>query len=148
LTPPSVIGLLISYRGFKELALVAGSAGNVWAIDADMGRVFWHRHLDSSAKSAGCGAATPAVIPPMNFAARPRRPAVTATSIPPVPSARASTGTANGSPRSVFALAGDGVLHQLNSANGTDQFPPLPFVPANAKASALTVHDGVVYTTT
>src|SRR5207244_1184757 len=81
------------------------------------------------------------------LAARPRRPAVTATSVPPVPSARA-TGTANGSPRSVFALASDGVLHQLNGANGTDQFPPLPFVPANAKVSVLTVQDNIVYTTT
>src|SRR5215469_16035327 len=26
--PPVVIGLLISYRGFKELAFVAGSSGN------------------------------------------------------------------------------------------------------------------------
>jgi len=31
---------------------------------------------------------------------------------------------------------------------GPNQFPPLPFVPANAKASALTVQDGIVYTTT
>src|SRR2546430_15669109 len=36
LTPPSVIGLLISYRGFKELAMVAGGNNNVWAIDADL----------------------------------------------------------------------------------------------------------------
>src|SRR5260370_25237248 len=34
LTPPVIIGLLISYRGFKELALVAGSSRNVRAIDA------------------------------------------------------------------------------------------------------------------
>src|SRR4051794_15554779 len=47
LTPPSVIGLLISYRGFKELALVAGSSDNVWAIDADTERLFWHRRLNS-----------------------------------------------------------------------------------------------------
>src|SRR5580704_6377322 len=34
LTPPVLIGLLISYRGFKELAFVAGS-DKLWAIDAD-----------------------------------------------------------------------------------------------------------------
>src|SRR5260370_3643121 len=43
LTPPAIIGLLISYRGFKELALVAGSSRNVWAIDAAMDRVFCKR---------------------------------------------------------------------------------------------------------
>src|ERR1700733_7684656 len=33
LTPPVMIGLLISYRGFKELAFVAGSSNNMFAID-------------------------------------------------------------------------------------------------------------------
>src|ERR1700722_14926976 len=35
LTPPIVIGLLISYRGFKELGLVSNSAGDLWALDVD-----------------------------------------------------------------------------------------------------------------
>src|SRR5947209_9298729 len=48
LTPPVVIGLLISYRGFKELAFVAGSSDNMWAIDADMDRIFWKKHFEYS----------------------------------------------------------------------------------------------------
>src|SRR5579862_3283190 len=47
LTPPVIIGNLISYRGFKELAFVAGSSGGFWAIDADLERLFWQRHFDS-----------------------------------------------------------------------------------------------------
>ena len=145
LTSPAIIGLLISYRGFKELALVAGSSGNVWAIDADMDRVFWKRQFDLPS-AAGCGAPMPALTPPMNFAARPRgaaaRPASPAAASPRV------VGTGFGAPRSVFALASDGMLHQLNSSDGSDQFPPLKFVPPGAKASSLTVQDGVIYTTT
>ena len=35
LTPPVVIGLLISYKGFKELGFVAGNSGDLWSIDLD-----------------------------------------------------------------------------------------------------------------
>ncbi len=80
LTPPVIIGLLISYRGFKELAFVAGSAGNMWAIDVDMDRIFWQKQFDTRSKAkAGsapdaCGGVTaiPALIPPINFGVRPR----------------------------------------------------------------------------
>jgi hypothetical protein len=76
LTPPVVIGLLISYRGFKELAFVAGNSGNMWAIDVDMDRIFWQKHIDNDSKTKGACAggvkAIPALIPPINFGVRPR----------------------------------------------------------------------------
>jgi hypothetical protein len=162
LTPPVIIGNLISYRGFKELAIMAGSSGNVWAIDADMDRMFWQKHLDSSpdtprvAKSSCSGAmiATPALTPPLNFGAGrgPRRPATpgappTAAGAPAPASGRVG-GTGFGRTRSVFVLARDGMLRQINSADGSDQFPPLKFVPPAAVTSNLTLQDGVVYTTT
>src|SRR2546423_11658979 len=40
LTPPVVIGMLISYRGFKELAFVAGGSHTLLGIDAGLGRDF------------------------------------------------------------------------------------------------------------
>jgi outer membrane protein assembly factor BamB len=40
------------------------------------------------------------------------------------------------------------MLRQINSADGSDQFPPLKFVPPASNASSLTLHDGVLYTTT
>src|ERR1700730_10366552 len=57
LTPPVIIGRLISYRGFKELAFVAGASDNLWSIDADTDRMFWQKHLESSkaAKSSCSG---------------------------------------------------------------------------------------------
>lgn len=152
LTPPVMIGRLISYRGFKELAFVTGSSGKVWAIDVDMDRIFWQKDLDGGPEPHGANSACidrvtaiPALTPPLNFARRRDRPA--AGSVPAPPAARgAETGFAGRHP--LFVVAGDGKLHQLNTSDGSDQFPPLNFVPAGAKASSLSVHDGVLYTTT
>ncbi|MDQ6663238.1 MAG: PQQ-binding-like beta-propeller repeat protein [Acidobacteriota bacterium] len=150
LTPPVVIGNLISYRGFKELAFVAGSSGKLWALDADLERIFWEKQvgLPSQGSKAACSdrvTAIPALTPPLNFAAGRPRPA--AGSTPASPPGRVG-GTAFGAPRPVFVLAADGKIHQLSSSTGKDEFPPLDFLPANARASSLTLHDGVLYTTT
>src|SRR5450432_300270 len=57
LTPPVVIGNLISYKGFKELGFVAGSSGAIWSIDVDTDRVFWRKQLGAKPlSSAGCPA--------------------------------------------------------------------------------------------
>jgi hypothetical protein len=48
----------------------------------------------------------------------------------------------------VYAVGSDGFLHTLSSANGADMTAPVPFLPPNAKPSALIFIDGVVYTTT
>lgn len=157
LTPPVVIGLLISYRGFKELGFVTNADGDIWALDADMDRVFWQKHFGPAAArtkrgSAACAAAPiaiPALVPSTNFAAgRPRpRPARAPAPAPASGPSRVG-GNQFGAPRSVFMLSADGVLHQVNSADGSDQFSPLQFVPPGAKASSLTLQDGIIYTTT
>ncbi len=154
ISPPVIIGNLISYRGFKELAILAGSSDKVWSIDADLDRFFWQRQFDSSAKpgNSTCAAivpAVPALTPPLNFSAgRPRGPRPAAPPAAPSPAASRVGGIGFGSARSVFTIASDGKMHQLNSSDGSDQFPPLNFVPPGAKASTLTIHDGVLYTTT
>ena len=153
LTPPVVIGNLISYKGFKELAFIAGGSGMLWSIDVDTDRIFWQKQLESSvtAKSSGAcaasGLATPSLTPPMNFGARPR-PAAGAPAAPP-PASRSVLGSTNfGSPRPAFALTSDGKLHVLNTSVGDDLMPAIPFIPPNAKASSLTISDGAIYTTT
>jgi outer membrane protein assembly factor BamB len=164
LTPPVVIGLLISYRGFKELGFVASSSGNVWAIDLDLNKVFWQKRFEARASAAGpCAASvsTPALTPPTIFGRRPgmAKPAVAESKspgLPPTPAGRTTEravsprvgGGGFGAPRPVYVMAGDGMLHQVNTSDGSDQFPPLKFLPANAKASSLTMHDNVMYTTT
>src|SRR5437763_11949803 len=44
-TPPVIISTLISYRGFKELAFSGGTNNTVYAINADFGKLFWHKPL-------------------------------------------------------------------------------------------------------
>src|SRR4029077_8815866 len=48
LLPPVILGRLISYRGFKELAFVGTNADILYAIDADLGKMFWQKHLEYS----------------------------------------------------------------------------------------------------
>lgn len=173
LTVPVILGNLISYKGFKELAFVAGSSGHVWSIDADLNRMFWERQFDSPSSqgsnvSGACSAAmtaTPALTPGFAFGARPRpapgaRPAAGTPPItpggPPItPGGAPGAAGANrpavggfGAARPLFVISTDGKLHRMNTSNGTDQAPPLDFLPAHARASSLVVLDNVVYTTT
>ena len=48
----------------------------------------------------------------------------------------------------VYALSSDGMLHELNIANGADLQPPLKFLPPNANAGSLIVVDNIVYSAT
>ena len=146
----------------------------MWAIDLDVDRIFWQKHYDTMASAGGSGpcgggvAAMPGLLPPMNFARRPpglgtpgvavpgtpgtivATPSVTPPAVPPVnPTGRGILGAGGfGAPRPAFALSSDGKLHLMNTSTGDDVVPPLPFLPANSKASSLTVVDNVVYTTT
>ncbi len=152
LTPPVVIGLLISYRGFKELGFISGGSDSLWSIDLDMDRVFWTRHFEKPAKPssrkepsicAGAAVATPSLTPPVNFAARPK-PGTAAAS-----TKHGVLGSTNfGAPRPAFALSSDGKLHFVNTSNGEDLAAAIPFLPAGAKASSLAISDGAIYTTT
>ena len=148
LAPPVVMGRLISYKGFKELAFVAGSSDDLWSIDVDLNRIFWHKHFETAADtpktangSGPCPAsitAVPALNVPFSFnATRPRV---------PVTGIQAAANAA--SPRPAFAVSSDGKLHFVNTSTGEDAIPPVNFLPAGAKASGLTLIDGVVYTTT
>ena len=48
LTAPSSMANLNSFRGFKSLVFVGGSAYNVYAIDYDFGTLFWKTHFNYS----------------------------------------------------------------------------------------------------
>ena len=166
LTPPVVIGNLISYKGFKELAFINGAGDMLWSIDVDTDRIFWQKQLESARSAKGSGAcagamATPSLTPPMSFAARPRpaaggaAPLATPPITPPVTppgtpqASRSVLGSTNfGAPRPAFALTSDGKLHVLNTSVGDDLMPAIPLIPAGASASSLTISDGVIYTTT
>ena len=48
LTQPVLLPNIISFKGFKALAFVGGDHDNVYAIDYDLSRLFWSRHLDAA----------------------------------------------------------------------------------------------------
>ncbi len=153
--PPALLGNLISYRGFKELAFTATSSDIVYAIDADLGKLFWQKHLEyanlepqSSASSWTCPGgltAMPALPPPAPRGGPPRTAVASVT--PPTPPPARGPFTPFGV-ASVYTISSDGRLHRLNSSTGDDMVEPVGVLPANAKTQNLTVDRNVIYTAT
>jgi hypothetical protein len=48
LTQPVLVGNIIGYRGFKSMAILGGSSDTLFAIDDDLGRIYWKTHFNSS----------------------------------------------------------------------------------------------------
>jgi outer membrane protein assembly factor BamB len=128
---PLIITGVHTAAGNKTLAIVAGSANDVFAIDADTGAMVWQKKLKWSAatpQEAGEGrgfictnalSATPVVTP------------------------------SGEGERFLYVLASDGYLHILNLHDGEDQKPPVEIIPkAYGKAYGLNLVKGVVYTIT
>ena len=77
---PLIMGRIITNRGFKEMAYVAGSSDNIYAVDADLGRILWQRHFEHAADvpqtqnptwlCPGGLTATPVIPPPPTFGGR------------------------------------------------------------------------------
>ena len=159
LTPPVVIGRLISYKGFKELAFVAGAGDHIWTLDADVDRMFWEKTLAGAAKPkdaacAGIVTSQAALTPAVAFGARPRpAPGAAPASAPPPPPPPSGGGilggTGFGAPRPVFVVSSDGKLHAMRTSDGEELVAGgLEFLPANAKASPLTIADNAIYAAT
>jgi hypothetical protein len=153
IAPPVVLGRIISYRGFKELAFVQSASDHLWSIDADTNRVFWEKHFEKplhtpkntgphAAMCSGAVTAMPSLMPPPTFSGGQRAPA-------PANAAKSLlTAGGFGGPRPAFAISGDGKLHLMNTSTGEDVATAMQFIPSGAKATTLTVANGVAYTTT
>jgi outer membrane protein assembly factor BamB len=63
LLEPVLVNNIIGYRGFKALALVGGINGDLFAVDYDLGKMYWQKHFDQPriAPSARCPAGMTAV---------------------------------------------------------------------------------------
>ena len=148
--PPVIQGRLISYRGFKELAFVATNADIVYAIDADVGTLFWQKHLEYSVREPQVTTSSwrcPGGLTAMPTMPVPGRGAAAGRGGPaPAPGQRGSA-FVGGSP-SVYAISSDGRLHRLNTSTGDDMTQPVSVLPANARASSLTMVDNTIYTVT
>jgi outer membrane protein assembly factor BamB len=94
LTAPVILGPIFTHRGIKELVFTEGASGTIYAIDADLGRTFWTRKLDSGKACPGMPV-TPLIAPGEG-----RTPA-----------------------RLIYFMGGDGAVHQILPATGEDMGP-------------------------
>jgi outer membrane protein assembly factor BamB len=151
--PPLIMGRLISYRGFKELAFVGTNSDIVYAIDADLGKLFWQKHLEyaaldppattSTLSCPGGLTAIPTMPPPVGRGGG--RGAAPAAPAPPV---GRSGFIGGGGPVSVYAISSDGRLHRLNVSTGDDIVQPVSVLPPNAHVYNLNMNDNVIYAIT
>jgi outer membrane protein assembly factor BamB len=126
---PLIVEGVKTPEGVKEIAIVAGSSDNIYAIDVLAGKLLWKRHFEYE---------TPA-----------RRGMVGDPLCPPGQTAAPTIGPADPSGnRTVYALAGDGKLHSLNVANGEEMAPPFPFGYPNGKHYSLNLWNDTLFTTT
>jgi len=115
--------------GPKQIALVAGVTDKLFAIDVDAGTVLWKKQFSSTS-----GDYSPlengSILCPGGQTATPYIAATTPGKY------------------TIYAVSGDGLLHQMNLADGEDLAPPEKFVPPGGKIWALNVVKGVIYTHT
>jgi hypothetical protein len=147
LMEPLIVGNIGTDRGAKELVIVAGSSDNVYAVDADLGRIFWKTHFsytsetpqtqNSSWLCPGGLTATPVLTPAPTFA-RSSTPGAAAPARGLDPSV----------PRSVYAVSSDGNLHRLSLYDGKPLEPSSRFLPPNGKPYSLNLVDHVLYAIT
>ncbi|MBI3694681.1 MAG: PQQ-binding-like beta-propeller repeat protein, partial [Acidobacteria bacterium] len=121
LTAPLVVENVITPRGFKDLVFVAGSSDNLYAIDADTGKVLWQKHFTNELTS------------------KQRRSWL-------CPGALNATPVIDKRNRTIYLISSDGKLRGLNIVNGEDRFPPTPFVTPFSKNWSLNLADGIIYT--
>lgn len=128
LFPPLIANRVDTANGPKQIALIAGSSDNLFAVDVESGTVLWSKHFEFEAG--------PDAIRGRHYVLCPGGITATPTLGP---------GDAAGK-YIVYAASWDGRLHRLNLADGKDVFPPANFMPANGKPYALSLVDNVIYT--
>ncbi len=130
LFPPLIVGSATTSSGPKEIAIVAGSGDNIFALDVAKGAILWSKHFDSGALESAGGRGGGTLCPG----------GLTATPV-------IGPGSAPGK-YTAYVASWDGSLHQLNVADGEDLAPPAKFMPPNGKPYGLNLFNGVLYTTT
>jgi outer membrane protein assembly factor BamB len=171
LTSPIINGNLITYRGFKEMLIFAGSSDRVFSVDADLNKLLWEAHLPHAASKPPTGpptAACPGGLTAPVIMAGSSSASLHFAGIAARTPAGKSIKAANPSPYfpplaqsiypllpttltqldALYTVSSDGYLHVLNNSTGQDLIPSVRFVPPNAKVTSLNLRDNVVYATT
>jgi outer membrane protein assembly factor BamB len=131
LFPPLIVEKVTTSGGTKQIAIVAGVSDNIFAIDVDKGELLWKKHFVSTWNPANGGGRGGGILCPGGLTATP---------------VIAPAGTAG--KYTIYAASWDGMLHQLNVADGEDVAPPSKFMPPNGKPYALNLFQNVIYTHT
>ncbi len=129
LFPALIAEKVVTADGPKQIAIVAGSSDNIYAIDVDAGKLVWKKHFEYPAPATRGHPGDP-LCPP----------GLTAT---PVIGAPSTAG-----PRLVYTMAGDGRLHTLKVADGEEMATPFQFGYPNGKHYSLNLWNDVLFTTT
>jgi outer membrane protein assembly factor BamB len=164
LTPPLVLGNLISYRGFKEMLFVGGSSDNVYSVDAVLNRVLWSTKLPVSgnplAKAAtdACPGGLGGIVMSGTSAGGPGGIVGAIRRGGPGPAAAAQNagrsglvlGLSGGFGRNglILAVGSDGSIHPLYQSNGAPFGSPLKFLPPNSSVRGLNFFDNTLYAST
>lgn len=125
LTAPVNVEWITTDKGMAEIVIVGGASDNLFALDADTGKLLWKKTFEAE----GTPRQKPFWLCPNALNATPliRKEGLAA---------------------SVFAISSDGKLHVLNAINGEDRMPPKQFVPPFSKNWSLNLAGGVLYTST
>jgi hypothetical protein len=131
---PVVVSGVQTANGPKQIAVVAGVSDDLFGIDVASGKQIWHVHFDTTyappaTGGGGPGGAGGSVLCPGGQTDEP--------AIGPGPTPGAFT---------LYTVAWDGRLWQINVADGKQVAPPELFMPSNAKPQALALYDGTIYT--
>jgi outer membrane protein assembly factor BamB len=118
LMPVLVIGQLNTAGGAKQVGIVNGISDNLYAFDVESGKILWQKHWDYPAPAGrgGGGGAAPTDPKRLGFL----QPG--GSSDTPVIGPADAQGR-----RPVYFVTGDGMLHIINAADGTDLQPPYKF---------------------
>lgn len=163
LTPPLVLGNLISYRGFKEMLFVGGSPDVIFSIDAVLNRVLWMTRLPVKAAQAQtnspeCAGGLMGIVMTGTAAggltgAAIRRPGALPPGVLPAAATSKSAlvvGLASGFGRNglVVSVGSDGNIYPLYQSTGAVLGSPITFLPANSSVRGLNLHDNTLYAAT
>jgi len=154
---PLLIPSLLTSRGIVDLSLV-GTANGVYAVDFELGTVFWEKHYDVPSRSdtSACDnkSVSLAADPPAVFDFKSAQAAL-ARGEPPFPPLPAEgiphyigseTGGGPFVVRGAYVLTSDGYLHEQFLSNGADYAPPMKLLPhPSGGPHGLAKLDNVIY---
>ena len=120
---PLIADRVTTAQGAREVAIVAGISDDLFGIDVASGELLWKKRYESTFAPTD-----KTVYHTLCLGGQTAMPAME----------QVSPGK-----YTIYAVAWDGRLHQINAADGADIAPPDKFLPPNGKPYALNVVNGV-----